>query len=72
MAIQINRFEPVKLKQNSNFTAEKDKAVVIKDHKDDRIIGLVNLNRTLDRNMDLAELVIQTIEDWVEEHEDKH
>lgn len=71
MSIKIDRFEPKKLSQNTTFTAEKDKAVVIKDHSNDRIIGLVNLERTLDSNMELARVIIEAIESWIE-NENQH
>lgn len=67
MSIKIDRFEsypigrtPVDIKLHSNAT------ILIKDHTDNSVISFIQLNGDLKENKELAELIIKTIEDFIE------
>jgi len=67
MSIKINRFEsypigrtPVDIKLHSNAT------ILIKDHTDDSIISFIQLNGDIEENKVLAQRIIETIEEVIE------
>lgn len=67
MSIKIDRFEsypigrtPVDIKLHSNAT------ILIKDHTDDSIISFIQLNGDIEENKVLAQRIIETIEEVIE------
>ncbi|MBQ2654065.1 MAG: hypothetical protein IJF83_10955 [Methanobrevibacter sp.] len=65
MSILINRFEAIVCKKGIHFKIDNKGIVVIKDHSNDKIIGMVSLNFDSDKNKELAEKVIETIEEFI-------
>lgn len=65
--ITIPRFEPQVCEKGIKFTIDNKGIVVIKDHTTDKIIGMINLTADPNKNMELAERVISTIEDYIVE-----
>ena len=43
---------------------------MIKDHKTDNTISFIQLTDNLNENKELAELIIETIETYIEENDD--
>lgn len=67
MSLKIDRFEsyqirrtPVDIKLHSNAT------ILIKDHTDDSIISFIQLNGDIEENKVLAQRIIETIEEVIE------
>lgn len=72
MSIQINRFEKREVKprtHNQQIIIENNTAILIKDHLNDNIVSLVQLNNNLEKNKELADRIINTIEDYILEQE---
>ena len=67
--IQINRFEPQVCEKGLKFTIENKGVVIIKDHTTDKVVAMVNLNTDPNKNEDLAETVIDAIEEWIVNNE---
>lgn len=67
--ITIPRFEPYVEEKGINLQITSKAVVLIKDHKTDKIIGMINLSKISDDNLDLAEDIIETIENWITENE---
>lgn len=65
MAMTVPRFEPINCKKGIKFTIENNGVIVIKDHSNDKIIGMVNLDADVNKNIELAEKIIETIEDYI-------
>lgn len=61
----VNRFEPITCAKGINFKIENKGIVMIKDHSTDKIIGMVNLNIDANKNIELAEKVIEAIEEYL-------
>lgn len=43
--------------------------IAIKDHKIDVIIAMINLTNNQEENLELADLIIETIETYLDQHE---
>lgn len=67
--ITIPRFEPTVSDKGVKLQIDTKGVVLIKDHSTDKIIGMINLSKISDENLDLAKQVISTIENWVTENE---
>ena len=67
--ILIERFQPLLCDKGIKFTIENKGIVVIKDHSTDKIVAMVNLDTDPDKNLDLAETVIDAIENWIVSNE---
>ena len=65
MTMTVNRFEPQVCERMLKFTVENKGVVVIKDHATDKIVAMVNLDTDADKNIELAEKVIETIEEYL-------
>ena len=71
--IKINRFEKKEVKprtHNQQIIIENNTAILIKDHLNDNIVSLVQLNNNLEKNKELADRIITTIEEYILENED--
>lgn len=68
MSIQINRFEKFQIREKQIAFVDKI-GVAIKDHKSDHTIGYVNVFNDLDTNLELADKVIETVEEFILEKE---
>ena len=64
--ITIPRFESRVAQRGIELKIEGKSIVTIKDHSTDKIIGMINLNADPDDNLELAELIIETIETYIE------
>lgn len=64
--ITIPRFEPFVEEKGVKLQIDSKSVVLIKDHTTDKIIGMINLSKISDDNLDLAANVIETIENWIE------
>ena len=71
MTLQVNRFEVKDVKKPGNVQIQNLSTMLIKDHQDDNIIGLVQLYNDRKKNKALAEKVIETIEDFIVENGDE-
>lgn len=67
--ITIPRFEPFVEEKGVKLQIDSKSVVLIKDHTTDKVIGMINLSKISDDNLDLAEDVIETIENWITENE---
>jgi hypothetical protein len=67
--ITIPRFEPFIEEKGVKLQIDSKSVVLIKDHTTDKVIGMINLSKLSDDNLDLAEDVIETIENWITENE---
>lgn len=67
--IKIDRFEKRYVKNNlrepTKIEVQNNTTVLIKDHKTDEIIGLIQLNNDIEKNKELADRIINTIEEYV-------
>lgn len=71
MTLQVDRFVKKEIKGGTKQVAfTKKTAVLIWDHKNDEIIGYLNLYGNLDENEELADKIIETIENHILEAED--
>lgn len=67
MSLKINRFEAYQIKRApAEIKLHSSATVLIKDHLDDGVISFIQLNGDLKENNELAELIIKTIEDFIE------
>lgn len=66
MTILIERFEAKVEPRGIKLSIDGKSIVTIKDHTTDKIIGMINLEADPDRNLELAEMLIGTIEEWIE------
>lgn len=64
--ITIPRFEPFVEEKGVKLQIDSKSVVLIKDHTTDKVIGMINLSKISDDNLDLAEDLIETIENWIE------
>lgn len=71
MTLQVDRFEIKDVKKQGNVHIQNLSTMLIKDHVDDNIIGLVQLYNDRKKNKALAEKVIETIENFIVENEDE-
>ena len=67
--ITIPRFEPLIEEKGVKLQIDSKSVVLIKDHTTDKVIGMINLSKISDDNLDLAEDLIETIENWITENE---
>ena len=67
--ILIRRFEAKAAERGLEFTVEGTGVVTIKDHTTDKIIAMINLDKDVDNNMEIAESIVEAIENWVNTHE---
>ena len=67
--ITIPRFEPFVEEKGVKLQIDSKSVVLIKDHTTDKVIGMINLSKISDDNLDLAEDLIETIENWITENE---
>ena len=65
MVMTVNRFEPQVCERMLKFTVENKGVVVIKDHSTDKIVAMVNLDTDSNKNIELAEKVIEAIEEYL-------
>ena len=65
MTITVPRFEPKTCRKGVKFTIENKGMVIIKDHTTDRIIGMVNLYEESNQNIEVAEKIIEAIENYI-------
>ena len=66
----VPRFEPINCKKGIKFTIENTGVIIIKDHSTDKIIGMVNLDADVNKNIELAEKIIETIEEYITDPND--
>ena len=72
MSLQINRFEKKEVKptiNNNKVVIENNTTILIKDHSTDHIVSLVQLTNNIDKNKELADRIITTIEEYILENE---
>lgn len=72
--IKIDRFEKREVKPRTNnqkIIIENNTAILIKDHKNDNIVSLVQLTNNITKNKELADRIIDTIEEYVLEQENE-
>ena len=67
--ITIPRFEKKEIKKSGVISSDSGTGILIKDHLTDDIIGYINLTNKQDENKELADLIIATIEQYIDEHE---
>ena len=67
--ITIPRFEPFVEEKGVKLQIDSKSVVLIKDHTTDKVIGMINLSKISDDNLDLAEDLIETIENWITKNE---
>ena len=67
--ILIERFQSIPCEKGIKFTIDNKGIVIIKDHTTDKIVGMVNLTSDPDKNLELAETVIDAIENWIVNNE---
>lgn len=68
MSIQIDRFEKKEVKPNTNnntIIIKNNTTILIKDHETDQIISLIQLTNNINKNKELADRIITTIEDYI-------
>lgn len=72
MSMQINRFETKTIENNyiDSIKLKNKTTILIKDHKTDNIISLIQLNDNVEKNTELAEKIITTIEEYIEGSEE--
>ena len=67
MSLKVDRFEPIEIKKTPvELKVINKTAILIKDHKDDNIVSYIQLFNNSKQNKELAELLIQTIEEYIE------
>ena len=67
MSIKINRFESIPLRKSPiELKIINKTAILIKDHTDDNIVSYIQLFNDSGKNKELANLIIQTIEEYIE------
>ena len=72
MTLKIDRFEKKNYEADFDTVKVSNTAtVLIKDHKNDTIISLVQLCNTRVKNSELADRIISTIEDFILENENE-
>lgn len=72
MTMKINRFEAFNIGRVPKKVEFGNGAIVlIKDHLDDRIIAHIQATSNADKNLELANLVIGTIETFLESEENE-
>lgn len=72
MSIQIDRFEKKEVKANINnnsVTIKNNTTILIKDHETDQIISLIQLTNNINKNKELADRIINTIEEYILEQD---
>ena len=72
--IKIDRFEKREVKprtHNQEVIIENNTAILIKDHQNDNIVSLVQLTNNIEKNKELADRIIATIEDYILEQENE-
>lgn len=72
--IKIDRFEKREVKPRTNnqkIIIENNTAILIKDHQNDNIVSLVQLTNNITKNKELADRIIDTIEEYVLEQENE-
>jgi len=72
MTLTVNRFETKTIKrgiEDVTVTVKNDTTIFIKDHATDNVVAFIQLENSVEKNTELAERIIGTIEDWIEEHE---
>lgn len=72
--IKIDRFEKKEVKprtHNQQIIIENNTAILIKDHQNDNIVSLVQLTNNIEKNKELADRIINTIEDYILEQENE-
>lgn len=67
--ILIRRFEAKAAERGLEFTVEGTGIVTITDHTTDKIIAMINLDKDVDNNMEIADSIISAIEEWINAHE---
>lgn len=74
MGLLINRFEKKEVKKNIQDTQvmiHNNTTILIKDHATDQIVSLIQLTDNIEKNKEIADRIITTIEDYIiEEKED--
>lgn len=68
--ILIRRFEPILAEKGIELKIENDNVALIKDHVTDKIIGMICLEADRNKNLELADELIETIETWIVENAD--
>lgn len=67
MSIKIDRFEAIPLRKSPiELKIINKTAILIKDHTDDNIVSYIQLFNDSGKNKELANLIIQTIEEYIE------
>lgn len=72
MSLQINRFEKKEVKRNVKDTQvmiQNNTTILIKDHTTDNIISMIQLTDNINKNKELADRIINTIEEYILENE---
>ena len=72
--IKIDRFEKREVKprtHNQEVIIENNTAILIKDHQNDNIVSLVQLTNNIEKNKELADRIIATIEEFILEQENE-
>lgn len=67
MSLKIDRFEAYQIgRVPSEMKLHSKATVLIKDHLDDGVISFIQLDGDLKENKELARLIIETIENYIE------
>lgn len=67
MSIKIDRFESYQIKRApAEIKLHSSATVLIKDHLDDGVISFIQLNGDIEENKVLAQRIIETIEEVIE------
>ena len=64
MVMTVNRFEPKVCEKGMKFVVDNKGIVVIKDHATDKIVAMVNMNLDPNVNVELAENIMETIDEY--------
>lgn len=69
MSIQINRFEAKQIEgmATQNIKINNRTTILIKDHTTDKIVSFIQLENDLDKNKEIADLLIAAIESYIED-----
>ena len=66
MVITIPRFEKKIKEVPYKISIENKRTVLIKDHKTDKFVIVVNFDETQETNSELADKIIETIEEYLD------
>ena len=66
MVMTIPRFEKKKIEVPYTIKIENKRSIFIKDHTTDNYVVVVNFESTQEKNSELADKIIETIEEYLD------